>query len=172
VAGALAALAGAAAAAVAALALPWARYRVQAQVAGSAAPVDATPDAWIFQTGRLLYATGYVFLLAVTIALAATAGLGESRNRARPGALALASGVVTALLGWLILQHVGSTTGNAEAAGFAAVQVQASVAAGAVFGVLAPPLVGFTGALLGAARPRWTAVAAGASGGDPARRLT
>jgi len=166
--GGLLGLAGAAAG-VGALALPWARYHVRADVALAGAPVDTVPGAWIFQPGRLPYAPLYLLLLVLTIALAATAGLGERRQRPVAATLALLLGVLAGVLGWVIGQRIGVTEGTAQAAGFAAVQVRASLAPGAPLGMLAPVLIGLAGALLSRAAADLPAVARPADS-DVARR--
>lgn len=126
---------------LAVLALPWARFKVQA---GGQVNVDRDTNAGVFQ----VHLGGwYLVGLTVTVALLAGAFAGE-RNWRRPcGGFALLAGLIDAGLAARIGGEADSSAGTAVALGFATVHVHGSAGPGVWYGIIAPILLGLGAAV-------------------------
>jgi hypothetical protein len=122
----------------AALALPWARYRVRGSVFGAGGL--ARDGAW--QVYQLDFGQVYVVALLALAGLLAAGGLGGGLARTVAGIAAPILGLVTAML-VVYLVNRATTPHEVEAAGFAHLNVDPRVAAGAGFGLAAAALLGF-----------------------------
>jgi hypothetical protein len=130
---------------LAALALPWARYSVQA---GGQVNVDQTAAVSVFSVRLGLW---YLLALTVTVALLAGALAGEPGWRRPCGGLALIAGLVSGGLAVMIGGEADTTSGGVQALGFATVAVHGSAGTGVWYGVVTPVLLGLGAAIAGAA---------------------
>jgi hypothetical protein len=124
---------------LAAVALPWARYRVDADVTLSGSTVQQAPSDWVY---GVRHGWWYLGVLAVVITLLAGALAGEPRWRPACGGLALLAGLAGTGLALSIAAQVSSSSRATSALGFADVAVHAQAGSGASFGALATALLG------------------------------
>jgi hypothetical protein len=131
------------------LALPWAHFRVEAEVPGQA-DETASGSIAVFQLDRGVW---YVLILLAMLGLLA----GAATARGRPARLAGAVSVVLGLAGMLLTNTVSSGLSAASLSSmsglFGAVDLDTWAGSGADYGLVAPMLLGLGAALLSVRTP-------------------
>jgi hypothetical protein len=133
-----------------ALALPWARYTVEADVAQAGTGVHRAGGAPVYQ---LAGGTWCLFALLGAAGLVAVAATATGPARRAVGASAALLGPLAAVLPLRLAGRIGASSGTVIAQGFVSMTADATPAPGLWFGAAAPVLLGFGAALVGLSTP-------------------
>jgi hypothetical protein len=128
---------------IGAFARPWASYRIRLARGGW--------NEGVFTIFDVRRGTWFIVALLMLLGIAGVAALGSGRARQIAGLVAPVVGLIAAALVVGIVQaQTGAATIQVGAGG--RVQAEIAWASGAVFGLIATPLLGFGGALLAIGR--------------------
>lgn len=130
------------------LAVPWATYRVSADVPGAEADLQRTGGVAVFQLDR-----GQWYVLVLFVLLGVLGGAAVARGRAArvAGVAAVLLGVAGMLVATMLANQVSSATVSSGVLG--TVDLRASPASGVTYGLVAMPLLALGAALLSVRTP-------------------
>ena len=135
---------------LAALALPWAWYRVAANVTITGTGLHRTLGAAVYQLDGGSWA---LLALLCAVGLVAVAATTSGRTRRAVGATAAVLAPLAALLPLRMAGRVGASANSIVAQGFVSMTADASPAAGLWYGMAALVLLCFGAALIGLSTP-------------------
>ncbi|HEU4421509.1 MAG TPA: hypothetical protein VFR67_03100 [Pilimelia sp.] len=130
------------------LAVPWATYRVSADVPGAEADLQRTGGIAVFQLDRGQW---YVLVLFVLLGVLGAAAVARGRAARVAGVAAVLLGVAGMLVATMLANQVSSATVSSGVLG--TVDLRASPASGVKYGLVALPLLALGAALLSVRTP-------------------
>lgn len=130
------------------LAVPWATYRVSADVPGAEADLERTGGVAVFQLDR-----GHWYVLVLFALMGVLGGAAAARGRAAriAGVAAVLLAVAGMLVATMLANQVSSATVSSGVLG--TVDLRASPADGVTYGLVALPLLALGAALLSVRTP-------------------
>jgi hypothetical protein len=129
------------------LALPWARFRVSADIPGQGGAIQQSGNVAVFQIDRGIW---YVIALLCLFGALGAAAVSQGRAARAAGVAA----VVLAVAGMIITSMVaGDVTASAVGKALGNVQLETSAAVGITYGLVALPLLALGAALLSVRTP-------------------